>query len=479
MKHLLLLLTILLSTPLVAQTPCSNGMAGPYPCEGLDLQSFISLSDMNAERGNDSWGWTDPQSGKEYALMGLNNGTAFIDISNPTNPIYLGKLPTTNDFLDGGQIWRDIKVYQNHAFIVSEIQNHGMQVFDLTRLRNVTNPPQTFNEDAIYNGFGRCHNIIINEETGFAYAAGTSSFSGGPYFINIQNPTNPIAAGGFSFDNYSHDAQVVIYNGPDTEHVGKEIYFGCHGDSFADDDLVSIVDVSNKNNPISLSTAMYDNLGYTHQGWLTEDQRYFIVGDETDEIGIGFNTKTIVLDVSDLDNPVVSFEYSGTTSAIDHNGYVNEDKYYLSNYTAGLRVLDITSIENETMTEVAFFDTFPESNEASGGGAWSVYPYFTSNNIVISDITRGFFLVRDPSLSSQTIVQNNFEISPNPAKDKITIKALNAPLRSLEIFNILGQRIMQKNFSSTSVENIDISALHSGMYLLKINEDNTKRLIVK
>ena len=71
-----------------AQTPCENGFALNYPCNGFDLQSHISLAEMGASGGNDSWGWTDPQDGTEYALVGLDNGTAFIDISDPVNPIY-------------------------------------------------------------------------------------------------------------------------------------------------------------------------------------------------------------------------------------------------------------------------------------------------------------------------------------------------------------------------------------------------------
>jgi choice-of-anchor B domain-containing protein len=476
MKHLLPLLVGIITLTTAAQTPCSNGTAGQFPCNGFDLQSFISLNDMNASQGNDSWGWTDSETGKEYAIMGLNNGTAFIDISNPINPIYLGKLPTNTD----SSTWRDIKVYNNHAFVVSEASGHGMQIFDLTRLRNVSNPPQNFNEDALYDEFGNCHNIVINEDTGFAYAVGTQTFSGGPHIINIQNPTNPTFAGGFSFDNYSHDAQVVVYNGPDQDYVGEEIYFGSHGQGGQgnDGDIVSIVNVTNKNDIQSIATASYENLGYTHQGWLTEDHRYFIVGDETDEIGIGFNTKTIVLDVSDLDNPFVSFEYNGPTAAIDHNGYVKGDDFYLSNYSAGLRVLDISNIDNGVMTERAYFDTSPENNTANFVGAWSVYPYFTSGNIVISDINRGFFLVRDPSLGTQNFSQNDFEISPNPAKNNFTITATNEPLKSLEVFNVLGQRIMNLTFSATTLKNINIETLNSGMYLLKINGDTTKRLIV-
>ena len=392
MKQLLITLSFLSIISMSGQTPCTSGTAGEYPCNGYDLQSFISLDEMDAQQGNDSWGWTDPQNGKEYALVGLDNGTAFIDVSDPVNAVYLGKLPTHTQ----NSTWRDIKTYNNHAFIVSEASNHGMQVFDLTRLRDVSNPPETFDEDAHYSGFGNAHNIIINEDSGYAYGVGTSTFNGGPHFVDISDPTNPTPAGGYSDDSYSHDAQVVTYSGPDTEHLGKEILIG------SNENEIAIVDITNKNNPIGLSTISYSNVEYTHQGWFTEDQRYFIVGDEIDEINVGFNTRTIIFDFEDLDNPSFHFEYEGPTEAIDHNGYVKGDKYYLSNYRAGMRVLDISQIGNENITEIGFFDTYPDSNSANFDGAWNVYPFFASNNIVISDINRGFFLVREPSIGLDT-----------------------------------------------------------------------------
>ena len=380
---------------------------------------------------------------------------------------------TTNGYLDSGQIWRDIKVYDNHAFVVSEISDHGMQVFDLTRLRNVSNPPQDFEEDALYQEFGRCHNIVINEDSGYAYGVGTQTYNGGPHFIDISNPTNPTPAGGYSDDSYSHDAQVVTYSGPDTEHLGKEILIG------SNENQIAIVDITNKNNPISLSTISYSNVAYTHQGWFTEDQRYFIVGDEIDELNVGFNTRTIIFDFQDLDNPSFHFEYEGPTEAIDHNGYVKGSTYYLSNYRAGMRVLDISDIENGTMTEVGFFDTYPDSDSANFNGAWNVYPFFASGNIVISDIDSGFFLVRDPSLDQGNIPLNDFEIAPNPAKKNITISSNNESIESVEVFNILGQRVLNETFNATDSKNINISTLYSGMYLIKINAQIVKRLIVK
>ncbi len=371
---------------------CINGIAGGvYPCNGLDLVSRIPLSEMSANSANDSWGWTDPLDNKEYAIVCLNNGTAFIDISIPEAPVYLGKVPTATSNSD----WRDVKVYKDHAFIVSEASSHGMQVFDLTRLRNVTSPPETFTADTRFTGFGSAHNIVINEDSGFAYAVGTSrsdTYAGGPVFVDIQDPKNPKEVGGFlSGGNqpYSHDAQVINYNGPDTDYTGKEILIGSN-----EIELV-IADITDKNNPITISTISYDNVGYAHQGWFTENQRYFLLGDELDETRVGFNTRTIVFDFEDLDNPKFHMDYTGTTASIDHNGYVKGNKLYLANYRAGIRILDISDIANKNISEISFFDSYPSNNNADFNGAWNVYPYFNSGNIVISDIESGFLLVRE------------------------------------------------------------------------------------
>ncbi len=367
--------------------PCVDGMAGIYPCNGIDLLGRLSLTDFNASSGNDSWGWTDAASGKEYALMGLDNGTAFVDISDNDNFIYLGKLPSATT----SSPWRDIKVYQDHAFIVSEANAHGMQVFDLTKLRDVQNPPVTFTADARFTGFGNCHNVVINEATGFAYAVGTArddAYNGGVHFIDIQNPKTPLAAGGYGADGYTHDAQVVRYMGQDIDHAGQEIFIG------ANENRVVIVDVTDKQNPTEISTIDYPNIGYTHQGWFSEDQQYFILGDELDEINQGFRSRTLIFDLADLDNPVLHDTYLGATSAIDHNGYVNGNEFYLANYTAGIRLLDISGITEKNIVEEGFFDTHPETDNAAFEGVWSVYPFFASGKIVISDINRGLIVVK-------------------------------------------------------------------------------------
>ncbi|MCB9152996.1 MAG: choice-of-anchor B family protein [Caldilineae bacterium] len=367
-----------------AATPCVAGMAGSYPCENVDLLAYMPLSTFSASSGNDSWGWTDPLTGKEYALMGLNNGTAFVDITNPESPIYLGKLPTHTV----SSSWRDIKVFDNHAFIVSEASNHGMQVFDLTELRNIASPPVTFSETAYYSGFGRAHNIVINEDSGYAYGVGSSTCSGGLHMVNIQTPSSPSFAGCFSADGYTHDAQCVNYVGPDPDHQGQEICFN------ANEDTLTIVDVTNKAAPLQVSRTGYSNAAYTHQLWTDETQTYLLLDDELDEQSYGYNTRTRVWDISNLDSPQLIGYYSGTTPAIDHNLYIKDGYAYEANYRAGLQILDLSDLANANLSQVGFFDIYPGNNNANFNGAWNVFPYFDSGVVIISGMEQGLFIVR-------------------------------------------------------------------------------------
>ncbi len=381
----------------LAATPCEDGMAGIYPCENVDLLAFMPLGDMGGGSGNDIWGWTGC-SGREFALMGRSSGTSFVEISDPENPVYLGNLPTHTI----NSLWRDIKTYADHAFVVSEASGHGMQIFDLTELCSVPSPPVTFSNTAHYNGFGNAHNVVINEDSGFAYSVGANC-SGGLHMVDISTPTSPTFAGCFSSDGYTHDAQCVIYNGPDTEHVGSEVCFNYN------EDTLTIVDVTDKNSPDQLSRTGYSGSAYSHQGWLTEDHEHVLLGDELDETGFGHNTRTRIWDVSDLDNPSLIGFHDAATAATDHNLYIKGDYTYQSNYRAGLRILNIEDIANGNLVEEAFFDTYPPDDNAgaSSPGTWSNYPYFESGIVVVSQIEAGLFIL-------QPTINFNLDATPNP-----------------------------------------------------------------
>lgn len=390
---------------------CQNGQAGIYPCQKIDLLSRIDTSKMgllNSKNGSDVWGWVDPKTGHEVAIMGHTHKTSFIDITDPKNPIHLGDLPSFRQT----KLHRDIKVYKNHAYIVSEAMGHGLQVFDLTQLplENPPKKPMIFQETTRYRLFGNAHNIAINEESGFAYVVGSMTCDGGLHIIDIANPempffstcvdrqifepgvpTDQMSMMGPGDESYTHDVQCVIYRGSDLRYLGKEICIA------SNDDSLNIVDVTDKSMPYQISALKYPKHGFVHQGWLVGNHQYFLLGDELDEMMHGHNTRTYIIKLDNLERPQYLGYHEHQTKAIDHNLYTLGQYVYMANYKAGLRILKMGDLSNKELTEVAYFDVIPEydsKTEASFGGAWTAYPYFPSGNIIISSFTGELFVVR-------------------------------------------------------------------------------------
>ena len=423
-----------ISSNITEAFPCEDGLAnGVYPCDNVGMFSHVSTAELGGTRLNDIWGWVDPQTSKSYAIVGLSDAISFVDITDPNNPIVVGILPesrispkrldlATSDLeicefgigstdeakeLTEGSVWRDHKIYNNHLFIVSDAQAHGMQVFDLTRLRDFDGDRLTFQEDVLYSEISNAHNIVINEETGYAFVVGATNSvrlnsvndcnDGGLHMIDVRDPKSPIFAGCYrdttpprrvSNSAYIHDAQCVIYDGPDTDHSNSEVCF-----SSAERSVV-ITDVSDKSNPTTLGFSSNPNVQYSHQGWLTEDHRFFVMNDELDEWNLGRNTKTHIFDVNDLDNPQFIGSFDHETITIDHNLYIRDNHIYLTNYTSGLRVLEFGDLSKMDIEQTAFFDTQPTDNSLNFTGTWSNYPFFESRVLIVSDISDGLFILK-------------------------------------------------------------------------------------
>lgn len=381
-----------------AQVDCTGGQAGPFPCENIDLLAYLPLGGLGVSSNyhlDDLWGWTDPVTGTEWAIVGRSDGMAFVDLSDPTRPVFRAYLPATTH----ASLWHDVKVYDNHAFIVSDLAGqHGMQVFNLERLRDLT-MPVTLQPDYVYTGVASAHNIVINEQTGFAYLVGSNSGAnncgGGLHMVDIRNPDLPVFAGcfadpmtGLSGTGYVHDAQCVVYQGPDLDWQGHEVCFG------SNENRLSIADVTDKAAPVAIARVGYPQAAYTHQGWLTPDQRWFFMDDELDELsGTVTNTRTLIWDVADLDDPILAGEYLGPTPATDHNLYIAGDRLYASNYQYGIRVLDIAN--RTAPVQIGRFDTAPDEPDVPGfGGSWSNYPFFASGILVVTSQQQGLFVLR-------------------------------------------------------------------------------------
>jgi choice-of-anchor B domain-containing protein len=363
-------------------------------------------------------------------------------------------------------LWRDVKVYKNYAFIVSDANgNHGMQIFDLKRLRTLTgNPAVTYTKSQTdgnlfwdgtgINKKGSAHNIVINEDSGYAYILGSQGFnSGGPIIVKLDNnnngiPNDPVIVKLYPSLGYCHDAEVVMYDGPDPDYQGHEIMIG----SFSGNNKVNIIDFTNKTSPTVISSVTYSDKYYTHQGWFTEDMKFFIAGDEKDEEGKGFNTRTLVFNVEDLDNPTLVYTFYGATPAIDHNGYVRGNRFYLANYAAGVRIMKVDGLSNPSpsMTEINYFDCYPQSNSASFNGTWNVYPYFASGNLIATGFGNeningdgGLFVIKDPLYDNTppNATCQNYTAILDKNTGSVTLTAANIDNGSTDNFGITKRTI--------------------------------------
>ena len=390
---------------------CVDGMAGIYPCDDVDLLSYMGLDELGTEDGFKAanlWGWMDSETGKEYVLLGMTNTLAILDISDPVNPVQVGHLP--NHTPDNPQKYRDVKVYQDHAFVIADqFSGHGMQVFDLTAVRNITTPT-TFTATAHFDGFTDAHNVFINEDTGYAYVVRTTDpvnpdpCGGAVYMVNIQDPLNPSFAGCFAESTgYASDSMCVVYHGPDEDFQGHEICL------IASDDNIVVGDVTSKTNPIVLADVNYLNAERAHLAWLTEDHRYFVSADMNDEMVHGSNTRIFIWDFTQVMIPTLMGIYEGDSPASDHNVWVDGDYAYVGNFRAGMQILDLRNISQTTMSNVtveqaAFFDMYPaDDNTGHIGGAWAIYPYFESGVVAVSDREAGLYLLR-PDLTDYAFV---------------------------------------------------------------------------
>ena len=478
-----------------SRVECVDNLAADYACSNIDLLARVSRTDMDVQGSllNDIWGWTDPNTKREYALVGTDRSVVFVDVTDPINPIYTGKLIGHDS--EFAIIWRDMKVYNNHMYVTVDAGNNGMQVFDLRQLRDFDGSPRNFDATAHYDGVISAHNLAINEESGFVYITGytpSKSDQGakdtcngrGLHIVDIRVPDNPTYAGcfadrttGYRRDGYTHDAQCVMYRGPDEKYQGREICIG------SNETHISIADVTDKKNPLTIGVASYPHVGYSHQGWLTTDQEYFFMNDETDEGTIDVrNTRTIIWDLADLEDPVYHSAFYFSSTGPDHNLYVHGDYMFAANYSEGLRIVDISDIDHPQ--EIAFFDTYPGANTGFAG-AWSNYRFPGSGTTVVGSHPNGLMIL-DPlpvtitHTEASVVIPEAFSLSsayPNPF-NPVTSTVLSLPEQTevrAEVLDMLGRSVdlLEDGVLSAGQHTLSFDAgqLPSGTYYIRVSTD--------
>ena len=391
------------------ETPCVNGKAGAFPCKNIDLVSHVALGDFSLKPGaaNDIWGHVDLNTGTEYAIIGLENGTAVMSLADPAKPVEVGAIAGKTT------VWRDIKVLQffdttqqrwrAYAYVSSEATDK-IQIIDLSQLphsiRLVAADPATDTAHNVYiSHVDYTTNTTLDGLQPLLHIVGQRAVGGAFTSYSLKNPEklqSLFAHSSATRDEYTHDAASMVVNDSRAQQSCNNSR--CTVLMDFNEKSVKLWNISELNTAKALADLTYSNAEYVHSGWWSEDKRFVFVHDELDESRRGLNTTVRVLNVDSLNNPVLVKEWSGPSRAIDHNGYTRGNRYYISNYQRGTTILDISNPAEPV--EVGYFDSYPASDGAAFNGVWGTYPYLPSGLIISSDINSGLYVLRDQTKNS-------------------------------------------------------------------------------
>jgi choice-of-anchor B domain-containing protein len=369
------------------QGPVSNNGDATFPSRNINLLTWMPVNTfpgfstaINNQSGADCWGYTSP-SGREYALIGLGWGIGVVEVTNPQAPVIMTLIPGTDS------LWHDVTIVGNYAYAVTDQSGVGIQIINLT---NIDAGQVSLVRNYSQGGHTTTHTILSNPQSGYLYLCGGNAANGGMIpAATTPDPTFPTFAGLGWRTRYVHEAFITTYEeGP---YAGREFAFLFTGGSSTGS--ISIVDVTDKNALVNMSTIVYPGRNYSHQGWLSPDKKYLYHNDEIDGPTQSVpRMLTRVFDVSDLAMPRLITAFTNGLPSVDHNEYFVGRYLFQSNYTTGLRVWDM--YDPLKPVEVAFLDTRPENDGTGYNGAWGNYPYFNSGTILVSDIERGLFIAK-------------------------------------------------------------------------------------
>ena len=327
----------------------------------LNQIGHIDLVANHNSEGNDIWGYVD-STGVEYAIMGLNDGTSIVSLADPANPTEVFYEPGLNS------VWRDIKTWNKHAYVTTEAQN-GLLILDLSSLPDASGISANYYNGPAGNEWQSAHNLFI-DENGICYIFGANKGNGGALMLDLNtDPLNPTEVG--YFDNwYCHDGVAkndTLYNG----HIN--------------DGFISIVDVTDKANPVLLGTKQTPSV-FSHNLWFSDDLTHVFTTDEVSNGYIG------AYDITDPTNIVETdrIQSSPGQGVIPHNAHFINNYLVTSYYRDGLVIHDVSNPHN--MIEVGSFDTSPLTGDGFNG-AWGAYPWLPSGNIIVSDIETGLYIL--------------------------------------------------------------------------------------
>jgi choice-of-anchor B domain-containing protein len=313
--------------------------------------------------------------GKEYALVGNFQGMAIVDVTDPTTPVILQQVAGLSSD------WREIKVYQNYAYVTSEAVGSALQIVDLSTLPAAAAVKVYAGGDSILTNIQRIHALHIDEAKGYIYLFGGNSVitpllgvatntGGRAVVLDIKtDPWNPKFVGQ-SMGTYIHDGYVrgdTLYSG----HINQG-YF-------------SIIDFRDKKAPILLNTQTTPN-NFNHNNWLSDDSKTLFTTDERQGAYLAAYDVSDPLNIKYLDK----IRSVAENNAVVHNVHILNDFAVTSWYTEGVTIVDVHRPQN--LVQVGQYDTYGGSGTGFQG-CWGVYPNLPSGNIITSNLTDTMFVL--------------------------------------------------------------------------------------
>ncbi len=412
------------------------------PIRSLDM-TLVGTLDPSSSYG-DIWGYVDPATGREYALLCARyDGLYVIDVTDD-QPVEVGYVRGISDA-------KDVKTYNQYAYLVNEYA--ALQIIDLS---DPADPVQVGTLDT-GGGDGGSHNVLVDGD--YLYVVGGNA--DGLRIYSLADPTAPAFVGGTDGSTYYHDVEIV----------GDVLYAAAIYNQGVD-----ILDIADKTSPTVTSNFQYAASSYqgAHNICATEDGDYVFVGDE-----IGSEPHTRAFDVRDLFNVEQVADIVVTPGQPVHNCYVKDDLLYIAHYADGVRVFDVSDPENPVAD--AFYDTHP-GPQTGFVGAWTVYPYLPSGKLIASDMQRGLFVLRldDGSVAGEpgAAPAGAFTLGasyPNPATGAATVPFTlgEAAHVRLAVYDVLGREVAVlvdgRLPAGDHAAAFDARALPSGAYFTRLD----------
>ncbi len=404
---------------------------------------------------SECWGYD--HNGREYAFLASNQGTYFFDITDAKNPVQVGFFRTkdTTELV----LNKDYAVYSHYLYAVSDQGENSLQIFDLQYLPDSV--VKVYDSD--YKS-KRCHTIFVEHNR--LYMCSNTRYDnsfGAMDIFTLANPVNPLYLGTVWNSGFFNVHEVYVRN--DTAYCANGY------------DGMWIYDVADPANPVLLSIIeLYDEHGFNHSGWLSDDSKAIAFTDEDHGKGIK------LFDISDLTDPQpislfrsnllqVADPESGDGS-IAHNPYIVGNILFVSYYHDGVVAFDITNTASPKL--VGYFDTYPENTSyASYKGCWGLYPFLPSGNIIASDMTNGLFILDGKQILHPGSATTSVNVLKNPVDDEIEFiyyNGMNQPA-TVSVFDIRGALVMRKETQlseSSGTFSVPFKQAATGIYIAKI-----------